>query len=466
MKALDIVIFGGTGDLCLRKLMPALYFLHGQGKMPPDSRIVALSRGRMDRDEFRALVLEKLRAFIGAEYEQGRAEAFSRLLDYRDLDITDDKSWEKLSHFLTETGQISAHMREVIYYMAVPPALFGTVCEQLGRQGLNQENSRLVVEKPLGEDEQSAEAVNVALSAGFREDQIYRIDHYLGKEAIQNILAFRFEDGTLEGIWNRDHIENIQITVAEMVGVEGRANFLDRVGILRDMIQNHLMQILCFLAMDKPESLTADNIRDRKVRVVAALRPVTAENIDHHVVRAQYGSGLINGQPVPAYVEEAPGAGETFVALKALLDNDRWRDVPFYLRTGKRLSGRFAQVVIQFRETGSNARPDKATPDRVIINIQPEMSLYFDDRRMETAFDANGRRIPDAYEKLLGDVIAGNQAYFVRHDEIIASWRWIDGIRRAWADSNIDMHNYTAGSMGPQAGDDLLARAGHQWFES
>ncbi|VAW02280.1 Glucose-6-phosphate 1-dehydrogenase [hydrothermal vent metagenome] len=465
MKALDIVIFGGTGDLCLRKLMPALYFLHGQGKMAPGSRIIALSRGRMDRDEFRALVLEKLQTFLGAEYEQGRAEAFSGLLDYRDLDIADDKSWDKLSRYLTENGLTTGDMREVIYYMAVPPALFGTVCEQLGRQGLNQENSRLVVEKPLGEDEQSAEAVNTALSASFREDQIYRIDHYLGKEAIQNILTFRFEDGAMEGIWNRDHIDNIQITVAEMVGVEGRANFLDRVGILRDMIQNHLMQILCFLAMDKPESLRADDIRDRKVRVVEALSPVTSWNIDHHVVRAQYGSGLINGQPVPAYVEEikdkeAPGVGETFVALKALLDNDRWRGVPFYLRTGKRLSGRFAQVVIQFKEAGNNARPD-----RVIINIQPEMTLYFDDRRMETVSNANGCRIPDAYEKLLGDVILGNQAYFVRHDEIIASWRWIGGIRRAWVDRNIDMHNYTAGSMGPQASDDLLARSGHQWFE-
>ena len=456
MKALDIVIFGGSGDLSLRKLMPALYFIYDNGKLAPGSRILGLSRGKIPQDEFRAMVLEKLELYLGAEYEPSKALAFAKMLDYMDLDIADDLSWNKLAAYLSPVGA-----REVIYYMAVPPTLFGTVCEQLSRTNLNPDNSRLVVEKPLGENEDTAEAVNVILSASFKEEQIYRIDHYLGKEAVQNILAFRFEDGKAESIWNRDHIENIQITVAETVGVEGRAEFLDRAGILRDMIQNHLMQILCFVAMDAPKELTADDVRDQKVAVVQALRPVTVQNTSDHVVRAQYGSGLLAGQPLPGYAQEIKdkdiaGTGETFIALKVCVDNDRWRDVPFYLRTGKRLSGRFARVVINFKDAAIN---------RVILNIQPDMTILFDPSMEPVAAVAEDRRIPDAYEKLLGDVMQGDQSYFVRHDEIVASWQWIDGIRKIWNETEVEMHSYAAGSMGPAASDDLLAASGHQWYE-
>lgn len=460
MKALDIVIFGGSGDLSLRKLMPALYFLYRQGKFADGSRIAGLSRGQISRNDFRKLVMENLRIYLGAEYDETVAQAFSELLHYIALDISGDGEWDQVTAYL---HPVTA--REIIYYMAVPPTLFGTICMQLNRQGLNPDNSRLVVEKPLGEDAESAEVVNKILSAGFREDQIYRIDHYLGKESVQNILEFRFEDGKVEPLWNRDHIENIQITVAETVGVEGRAEFLDRAGILRDMIQNHLMQILCFLAMEAPEELTADSIRDQKLRVVKALRPVTVQNVRDHVVRAQYGLGEVNGQPEPGYAQEIKGkniagTGETFVAVMACVDNNRWRGVPFYLRTGKKLSGRFARIVVKFKTTNAPIK-------KVILNIQPDMTVHFDPpvKRVEDMKVTRNRRIPDAYEKLLGDVMQGHQTYFVRHDEIIASWKWIDGIRKAWDETKLEIYSYAAGSMGPEASDALLAQSGHNWYE-
>lgn len=457
MSALDIVIFGGSGDLALRKLMPALYFLYGQKKLPENSRILALSRAGINQDDFRTEVLEKLRFFLGSAYAGAGAGDFVQLIGYMSLDISDSSSWDGLAEYLAPVED-----REIIYYMAVPPTLFGTVCEQLDRAKLNPASSRLVVEKPLGEDEQSAEQVNKILSAGFRESQIYRIDHYLGKQAIQNLLPFRFEGGMIEGKWNRDYIRDIQITVAETVGVEGRAAFLDRAGILRDMIQNHLMQILCFIAMDRPTELVADEVRDEKVKIVRALCPVAGDNIRDHVVRAQYVAGESDGMSVPGYLEEiretgAEGTGETFAAVKVMIDNDRWRGVPFYLRTGKRLADRFVRIVVEFD-------PGKSDTERVIIDIQPDMSIRFDDREI-AGFAGDDVRIPDAYEKLLGDVIAGNQAYFVRHDEIIASWKWIDGIRRAWDAAGLEMHSYPAGSMGPSASDDLLAASGHKWYE-
>ncbi|NOZ42777.1 MAG: glucose-6-phosphate dehydrogenase [Alphaproteobacteria bacterium] len=455
MTALDIVIFGGSGDLCLRKLMPAFYFLKQQGKLPENSRILALSRGRISQNDFRTRVLDKLKIFLGASYDETQAQAFVQGVTYMPLDIPDDSSWDGLVEYLSPVDD-----RDIIYYMAVPPTLFGTVCAQLRRTGLNPANSRLVVEKPLGENQASAEEVNEILAASFAEKQIYRIDHYLGKPAVQNILAFRFDNGLIEHKWNRDHIDNVQITVAEMVGVENRAEFLDRTGILRDMIQNHLMQILCFVAMDAPAQLTADDVRDQKVKIVQALCPVTAADIQDHVVRAQYAAGEIDGRAVPGYLEEIDGrklaaTGETFIAVKAMIANDRWRGVPFYLRTGKRLSGRFARIVIGFRSQNGGT-------SRVIINIQPDMTICFD-HEVITGQPTGDIRIPDAYEKLLSDVIAGDQSYFVRHDEIIASWQWIDGIRAAWTD--LEMHTYAAGSMGPSASDDLLAAGSNIWYE-
>jgi len=481
MSPYDIVIFGGSGDLSMRKLMPALYFLYGRGKLPEGSHILAVSRGKFSKGDFQRQVTEKLALYLGAAYDEAQAKNFITLIDYRDLDIQDDQSWDNLKDYLSPVGG-----RQIIYYMAVPPTLFGPVCTQLNRNDLNPENSRLVVEKPLGEDKASAEAVNKILSASFSENQIYRIDHYLGKEAIQNLLALRFSNRLFGAVWNSEHIESIQITVAETVGVEGRAAYLDHMGVLRDMIQSHLVQILTCLAMDTPLSLSADDIRDEKIRAVKALRPIKPEKIEEFLVKGQY----IAGNGMPGYLEELhlssvkekneiEGSGETYIALKAFIDNDRWHGVPFYLRTGKRLERRFAQIVIQFKPMARNIYHTREN-NKIIINLQPDMTINLDLFMKKIFNDDNDLilnrhgsdfsvgsdvRIHDAYEKLLGDILEGNQAYFVRHDEIMASWRWIDGIRAAWAEAGLEMQRYPAGSMGPKASDELLAISGHQWYE-
>lgn len=464
MKALDIVIFGGAGDLSLRKLMPALYFLHRDGKLPAGSRITAVSRGEVGSAAFGETVLNKLEQFLDEAFNTSTAREFLEIVTYLSLDVSSGSAWQTLKDHLQPSKN-----HALIYYMAVPPSLFGTICKQLSLHNLNPSDSRLVVEKPLGEDEESAEAVNALLSAGFAENQIYRIDHYLGKEAIQNLLALRFSNRLIGAVWNREHIERVEITVAETVGVEGRAAYLDHAGVLRDMVQNHLMQILCCLAMETPLSLASDDIRDAKVRVVKALRPITKQNVEDHVIRAQYvaGSGL------PGYLKElqgsknAAGTGETFSAIKVMIDNDQWHDVPFYLRTGKRLKERFAEIKVQFKPTPRNIFGVQEK-NQITIELQPDMKISLDmfmkqllsdgknliSHRQSTdllSSTAAGSRIPDAYEKLLGDVMQGNQAYFVRHDEIIASWRWIDGIRKAWHSAELAMHTYAAGGMGPHA---------------
>lgn len=444
--------------------MPALYLLHRDGKLPEGSHITAVSRGGMTKGAFKETILAKLQEFLGTEFSKVAADALLKQTSYLSLDVSSNSAWQALKDHLQPSED-----RNLIYYMAVPPSLFGTICKQLSLHDLNPANSRLVVEKPLGEDEESAEAVNALLAAGFTENQIYRIDHYLGKEAIQNLLALRFSNRLIGAVWNREHIERVEITVAETVGVEGRAAYLDHAGVLRDMVQNHLMQILCCLAMETPLSLAADDIRDAKVRVVKALRPITANNIDDHVIRAQYGAG--NG--LPSYLKElqgskdASGTGETFAAIKVMIDNDQWHDVPFYLRTGKRLTERFAEIKVQFKPTPRNIFGVQEK-NQITIELQPDMKISLDmfmkqllsdgknliSHRQSTdllSSTAAGSRIPDAYEKLLGDVMQGNQAYFVRHDEIIASWRWIDGIRDAWKSAELAMHTYAAGSMGPHA---------------
>lgn len=459
MKALDIVIFGGAGDLSLRKLLPAFYYLYRDGKMPHGSRIIGLARSKIEHEAYLALVREKLALYLGKEgFSQQVWQGFSALLDYQAMDLQNSEHWQTLKQVLNPIGE-----RDIIYYLAVPPALFAPACSQLKLQGLNPKCSRLVVEKPLGEDAASAAAINKILAASFDEDQIYRIDHYLGKEAVQNLLTYRFIKGGAEALWNRDHIENIQITVAETIGVEGRADFLDRVGILRDMIQNHLMQILCFVAMDAPDSLQADDVRDRKVAVVNMLKAITPDNIAEHVVRGQYGQGHIDGKPVSSYEQDiaqssalVEGTGETFVALKVMLENERWQGVPFYLRTGKSLGCRYANIVIQFKETSSTPSGGK----KIILELQPNMNASLKDSE-----GGGDGRVADAYEKLLWDVMGHHQAYFVRHDEIMASWQWIDGIRAAWQTAELPMNIYAAGSMGPTASDQLLQQQRHQWHE-
>lgn len=443
---LDFVIFGGVGDLSLRKLLPSLYFLYRDGNLPNDCRIICASRGKLSRDEFHKLVEEKLKEFLKLDFEDEVFTDFFPLLSYFQIDLSLSSDWQKLSNELA----FSDELRNVIYYMSVPPTLFTTVCKQLSEHKLNPKYSSVVVEKPLGEDYQSALSINQMLRNAFNEEQIYRIDHYLGKKAIQDIINMRFGNKALNRVWNKDHVEKIFITVSETVGVEGRIEFIDRAGILRDMVQNHLMQILSILLMDMPEELNDENIRDAKVAVINSLRPITFKNVKSDTIRAQYSNGVVDCVNVPSYQEEikgkAEGCGETFVTLKAFIDNEKWQDVPIYLKTGKRLSGRFAKIEIILKE---------GNHQKITIEIQPNIEFrnltdiadLINEQKLNEKIDA---RIPEAYESLIHQVIKGEQANFVRDDEILASWKWIDGIREAWQITNQKMIEYKSGSKGPE----------------
>ncbi|MBT6032826.1 MAG: glucose-6-phosphate dehydrogenase (NADP(+)) [Kordiimonadaceae bacterium] len=424
---LDIVIFGGVGDLSLRKLLPALYYLKLDGKLATNSRILCVSRAKIDYEDFLALVEERLKHFINDDFNDDSWRDFSELLQYIDIDLGGKKDWKKLSRCLDITN--SKVGKKIIYYFSVPPTIFAPISKELKTNGLNAENTRVVVEKPLGESLKSAEIINDIIRDSFEERQIYRIDHYLGKVPVQNIPKLRFDGGELEEIWNNDHVEDIEITVSETVGVESRAEFLDRAGILRDMVQNHLMQLLTYIAMEKPKSFDADDIRDAKLEVINALCPIGVDNVNTHSIRAQYGSsnGLSSYQDdIKLSKNKVSGTGETYVALKVNIDMLRWHNVPFYLRTGKRLTARFAEIIVNFKDR-----------EPLTIPIQP---LPVMEKEM---------RIREAYELLLFDVINGDQTHFVRGDEIMSSWKWIDRIRSAWDTVNMPMRIYPSGSEGP-----------------
>lgn len=448
---LDFVIFGGVGDLSLRKLLPSLYFLFREWRLPRDCKILCVSRGDFSKEDFEGLIKEKLKEFLKLHFDEKICSDFIKLLSYLKMELNHSEDWQILSKKLSISQNDN---RNIIYYMSVPPTLFSTVCEQLKTHRLNPSFSRVVVEKPLGEDYQSALNINELLRKSFKEEQIYRIDHYLGKNAIQDIVKMRFNNTKLNEIWNKDHIEEIIITVSETVGVEGRIEFIDRAGILRDMVQNHLMQILSLLIMDMPDTINADKLRDAKVSVVKSLKKITPENVKVNTIKAQYGSGNINGISVLSYQDEvkgqAAGNGETFVAIKAYIDNEKWQNVPIILKTGKRLSGRFASIDVIFNE-----RENK----KIHIEIQPD--IRFDNLTgIDNIIDTDELnkpvegRMPEAYEFLIHQVIKGEQANFVRGDEILASWSWIDGIREAWLETKQEMIEYGAGSIGPEFKDE------------
>ncbi|MBT5186724.1 MAG: glucose-6-phosphate dehydrogenase [Kordiimonadaceae bacterium] len=468
---LDIIIFGGVGDLSLRKLLPSLYYLYKDGNLEQESRILCVSRKKNSRQEFLDIVGDKLQKYVSQDYDAEAWKGFSSILSYIDIDVSSSDDWYKLGGFLNISS--SDNDKKIVYYLSVMPSLFAPVCRQLAANNLNPSYSRVVVEKPLGEDFATALEVNEVLRVSFQEKQIYRIDHYLGKEAVQNIMYLRFGNYMMDALWNKKHIESVNITVAETVGVERRIAFLDHVGTLRDMVQNHLMQLLTLVAMDAPESLDADNVRDEKCKVIKELRPITAKNSRENTIRAQYTSGSIHGSDVLSYQEElsrsdvdCDGDGETFVFIKANIDNERWEGVPFNLKTGKRLAGRFAEIRIKFKASEVNLfNSDKK--NEIIINIQPDLTVSFDmimkkmlgDTTQYSAHQYNMDlsqgayrvvRVPKDYEKLIFEVIKGNQTYFVRDDEILASWKWIDGIRKAWAETDQEVREYQAGSMGPQ----------------
>jgi len=476
VEPFDLVVFGGTGDLALRKLIPALYHRMEHGQMPAGARVIGAARSEMDAAAFRGAASAALDEFVGKVDGAVRAR-FLGCLDYVRIDATTDEGWDRLGAALPDDPE-----RPRAFYLAVAPDLFGPIARHIAASGLGGGAARIVVEKPLGRDLASARALNLALASAFDERQVYRIDHYLGKETVQNLMALRFANALFEPLWNARHIDHVQITVAESAGIEGRAAYYDGVGAMRDMVQNHMMQLLCLIAMEPPARFEADAVRDEKLKVLRALAPLDGAE---EAVRGQYRAG--NGQP--SYAAEAGNAQsrtESFIALKARIENWRWNGVPFYLRTGKRLRARMSEIAVQFKDVPHSIFPGEGghpAPNVLAIRLQPDegitlgmtikdpgpggMRLTGVDLDMTFA-EGLGRpalRMPDAYERLVMDVIRGDQTLFMRGDEVEAAWSWIDPVVAGWEERQDRPKPYDAGSSGPEDALMLMHRDGRRWRE-
>lgn len=482
-----IVIFGSSGDLAKRKLFPAFQNLFLDGRMPEKFQIIALGRAEKSDEEFRNYVIENLKSFSrkGALSNE-ETQKFISHITYLRHDIDKEESYQKLDSKLNSIDRAFGVRANRLFYLSIAPSFIATISGNMKKLRLaaNAKQDRIIIEKPFGYDKSSAIDLNEMLSQTFKEEQIYRIDHYLGKETVQNILAFRFGNSMFEPLWSRNFIDFVQITVAEEVGVEERGGFYEGVGALKDMIQNHLLQILCMTAMEAPASLGADDIRNRKADVLKSIRRIKPEEVNHYTVRGQYDEGFIKGNPVPAYRNDkgiaADSNTETYVAMKIYLDNWRWQGVPFYLRTGKRMQEKQSSIIIQFKPVPHSSFSydnQGMTPNRLIINIQPAMdiklqfmtkkpglSLSLQPAEMIFDYFQCSTMSPEAYETLLSDALAGDPTLFMRWDQVEQAWDAIDTIQEVWK-NNIptDFPNYKAGSWGPEAADELLARQGHAW---
>ncbi len=476
------MLFGATGDLALRMLYPSLYFLDAAELLPPGMRVIGAARSELAHDDFLQRVREALEVRADGEVSEAAWARFSARLVYVSFDASKPESFLALANALENASR-------TIFYLSTSPGLFGPICTGLKAAGLAHAGSRMVVEKPIGRDLKSCQAINDVLADAFSEDRIFRVDHYLGKEAVQNLLALRFANTLFEPLWNKSAIDHVQITVAETVGVEGRWDYYDDYGALRDMVQNHLLQLLCLVAMEPPASLEPDAVRSEKIKVLQSLRPIHGREVERSTVRAQYAAGVADGRSVPGYADEAGGRPdtqtETFVALMAHVDNWRWAGTPFYLRTGKRLPERSSEIVIQFRSVPHSIfSGSDLVANRLTIRLQPEEDIALTlmnktpslehggmeltplslNLSLSHAFkDKRPRRI--AYERLLLEVIHDNQTLFVRRDEQETAWRWIDAIRTAWDRQAVKLATYGAGAWGPAGAFALIERHGHSWAD-
>ncbi|MEK9584902.1 MAG: glucose-6-phosphate dehydrogenase [Halieaceae bacterium] len=480
MTAVDLIIFGATGDLSARKLFPALYQLDAAGLLQADLRIVAIGRQQQSVEDFKNELRQKMAGYMREPIDESVWQRFVPRLDYLASDFAEPDAFLTLRDWLDDS-------RVSLFYLATPPSLFSTICEQLHGDGCLSGPCRIVLEKPIGESLVTSSKVNETLARFFAERDIYRIDHYLGKETVQNLLVLRFANRFINSQWDQSCIDHVQITVAEQVGIEGRWAYYDGVGQLRDMVQNHLMQLLCLVAMEPPNSLEAESIRDEKVKIVKALRPIDAAAVKEHVVRGQYSQGVINSQPVPGYLEEegcelSSSDTETFIAIKAFVDNWRWSGVPFYLRTGKRMPDKVTEIIIQYKALPHHifGEGQSAEPNRLTIRLQPnegiEMSMVSKRQSLKDKLslqthtlnfdfreDGDIDRIPDAYERLFLDAINGDPSLFVGREEIEESWRWCDQIIAACEQAGMEVNTYQAGSWGPSKSELLIDRDGRSW---
>lgn len=478
----ELIVFGATGDLARRKLLPSLYHRYCDGQIPANSRIIGVSRSELSRDEFVKTVTDAYYEFEDhPDFKPDSFTRFTEMLDYVAVDVTnDDGGWGALAK---KIGKQSDLIR--IFYLAMPPRLFVKIAQGLDAAGLAHDKSRVVLEKPLGKDFASADEINEGVGRVFDENRIYRIDHYLGKETVQNLMVLRFGNILLEPLWNSRAIEHIELTVAESLGVEGRGSYYDGSGALRDMVQNHLLQLLCLTTMEPPASIDADDLRTEKIKVLRALRPVTAKNVKETTVRAQYVRGQVEGESAQDYLSDAEvdeSKTESFVAIHTEIENWRWAGVPIYIRTGKRMASKRSEIVIQFRPVPHSIFPDTTniTPNKLVIRLQPDeaVKLWMEIKepgagglRLKTLplnlsyADNFTVRYPDAYERLLMDVVRGNLSLFMRRDEVEAAWRWVDGIIDAWEETDQRISLYPAGSDGPDAAVFMLEQRGDRWSE-
>ena len=497
-----IVIFGAAGDLTKRKLMPALYNLKANGLLPRELAIIGVARRPKTHAEFREEMSTEIREFATRVVDERLWSELRDVLYYQPGEFTDPETYGKLGTLLKEVEATHDTGGNVLFYLATPPDYFAPIVEGLGQAGLTKEDGtgwrRVVVEKPFGRDLESARELNLRLRAVLDERQIYRIDHYLGKETVQNIMVFRFANGLFEPVWNRRYIDHVQITVAEQVGVEDRGNYYDTSGVLRDMIQNHMFQLMAMVAMEPPSSFEADAVRDEKVKVLKSVRPMRPEEVLQRAVRGQYGLGVIDDEPVPGYRSEpkvSPSSStETYAALKLHVENWRWAGVPFYLRSGKRLARRHTVIVIQFRlpplllfeeaerdRVAQDEIREQFDPNRLVMHIQPEegIEILVKAKRPGPAVELNTVKLDfsykdfgetaaaTGYERLLYDSMVGDSTLFHRADMVEAAWNIATPILDVWKSlPPRDFPNYAAGSMGPAAADRLLERDGRTWWES
>ena len=482
-SASEIVIFGALGDLSRRKLLPALYQLEACDLINPNSHIVAVARQSIDLEEFKAFALENLSSFVKEPLDEIVLARFMARLVYQQLDFKETNSYQQLAKTLKQGNATR------VYYFSTPPSIYGDICDGLNHADLVTDLDRVVMEKPIGDSLESSIAINDQVSRYFKENQIYRIDHYLGKETVLNLLVLRFANSLFTTNWDRNSIDHIQITVAESVGIEGRWGFYDEAGQMRDMVQNHLLQILSLLAMEPPADLSAESVRAEKLKVVKALAPIDRHNVKDKTVRGQYADGYLEGIPVPGYLNEEganqESSTETFVAIKAEIDNWRWAGVPFYLRTGKRMPMKHSEIVIHFKNQPHNIFKDsynELPTNKLTIRLQPDegvelqmmnkipgiaAKMNIQENKLDLSFSEtyDNQRVVDAYERLMLEILNGNQSWFVSRDEVEAAWTWADSIIDAWQSTNEQPKPYAAGSWGPVSSISLIARDDRQWVE-
>ena len=474
-----LLLFGATGDLAKRMLLPSLYALHEDGLIAEDLRIFGTARSELSDGEYREIAREALEEYLPEDRkDEAKIGSFLGHLRYQPLDAS---TIEGFDHLAEKLGDISGGLS---IFLSTAPFLFEPTIRGLQSAGLAGDNVRIGLEKPLGNDLESSRVINDAVASAFDEDRIFRIDHYLGKETVQNLMALRFANAMFEPLWNAQGIDHVQITISETVGLEGRHSFYDDTGALRDMVQNHILQLLALTAMEPPADFDSTSVRDEKVKVLRCLRPVSADEM----VRGQYASGAVKGEAVKAYADDLgePSETETFVALKAHVDNWRWQGVPFYLRTGKRMTERRSEIVIQFKPVPHNIfaqRGGKLVANRLVIRLQPEEYVRLMVMAKEPGMDRDGvslREVPldlsltqafskarrrIAYERLLLDLIDGDPTLFVRRDEVEAQWKWVDAIRKVWSENDMLPKSYGSGSWGPSSAVALTERDGVTWHE-